>query len=207
MKKNGFTLVELIGVITILAIISLITIPIADNAIKKSKEKADATQKTNIELAAKNWALDYMEEIGANSISITLGQLKNESYLASDVEKPSTGVVYDNNTVIKIDYINKDYVPTLTETVSVSGDINNPLDNTVSSSSPYILLKGNAVVNISVGDIYTDAGALYFIDEGDTTVTSTGTVDTATAGTYYIKYTATSSSNTTSIVRKIIVSN
>lgn len=199
MKKNGFTLVELLGVIIILAVISLITIPIVDRSMKESKQKADATQKANIELAAKNWALDYMDKIGGNSISITLGQLKNESYLANDIKVPSTNVAYNDNRVIKINYVNKDYVASLTNTV-LDG-----LINEIDSDYPYITLKGEATVTISMGDTYTDAGAIGFIDEGTTTIASVGTVDTATAGTYYITYTAESSENITSIKRKIIV--
>ena len=37
-KKNGFTLIELMGVVTILAILSLIIVPIIDKNVKKSRD-------------------------------------------------------------------------------------------------------------------------------------------------------------------------
>lgn len=40
MNKKGFTLIEILAVITILAILGLVTIPIISNSIEKSKKKA-----------------------------------------------------------------------------------------------------------------------------------------------------------------------
>ncbi|MFA5021654.1 MAG: immunoglobulin-like domain-containing protein [Patescibacteria group bacterium] len=58
-------------------------------------------------------------------------------------------------------------------------------------TAPVITLAGSAVVNLTVGDTYTDAGATATDDiAGDITsdIVTTGTVDTATVGTYTIKY-------------------
>ncbi len=64
MKRNkGFTLIELIAVITILAVVALITVPAVNKAITKSKDKAYETQKNAIVAAAKEWNL---ENIGSN---------------------------------------------------------------------------------------------------------------------------------------------
>lgn len=64
MKRNkGFTLIELIAVITILTVVALITIPAVNKAITKSKDKAYETQKTAILAAAKQWNL---ENVGSN---------------------------------------------------------------------------------------------------------------------------------------------
>ena len=40
MKNKGFTLVEILAVIVILAVISIITIPMIGNVIEESKQKA-----------------------------------------------------------------------------------------------------------------------------------------------------------------------
>ena len=40
MKKKGFTLVELLAVITLIGILGLITVPIINNTIKSSRKKA-----------------------------------------------------------------------------------------------------------------------------------------------------------------------
>ena len=57
---------------------------------------------------------------------------------------------------------------------------------------PVITLNGEAVININVGDVYTDPGATALDDiDGPVAVIESGAVDTATAGTYTITYDAT----------------
>ena len=46
MKKRGFTLVEIIGVILIIAILLIIVIPIVNNSSQKGKEKLYETKVT-----------------------------------------------------------------------------------------------------------------------------------------------------------------
>ena len=40
MKKKGFTLVELLAVITVIAIIGLISVPVVEGIVKRSRQKA-----------------------------------------------------------------------------------------------------------------------------------------------------------------------
>ena len=65
------------------------------------------------------------------------------------------------------------------------------LDSTPDTTAPVITLTGTSPVDLTVGDTYTDAGAIA-IDNIDSsvTVTTTGTVDSSTAGPYVITYTA-----------------
>ena len=58
MNKKGFTLIELIAVIVILALISLIVFPTVNSIIKNSKEKAYNVQIDEIINAAKNYLTD-----------------------------------------------------------------------------------------------------------------------------------------------------
>lgn len=60
-NSKGFTLVELIAVITVLAIVALITVPAVNNAIKKSQEKALKAQEEVIVESAKKYALENIE--------------------------------------------------------------------------------------------------------------------------------------------------
>lgn len=62
----------------------------------------------------------------------------------------------------------------------------------VDTTPPVITLTGDALETVYVGSTYTDAGAIA-IDDRDALVTviSSGTVDTSTAGTYVITYSAT----------------
>ena len=54
MKKKGFTLVELLAVIVILAFIALITIPIVLSTVNKSEDSADKRSAENYRRAVKN---------------------------------------------------------------------------------------------------------------------------------------------------------
>lgn len=53
MKKNAFTLIELIAVIVILSLIALVVFPAVNSVIKNSKEKSFEQQKNAIIKAAK----------------------------------------------------------------------------------------------------------------------------------------------------------
>jgi hypothetical protein len=57
---------------------------------------------------------------------------------------------------------------------------------------PVITIIGGNPVTVELGDTYTDQGATAFDEfHGETPVSSSGTVDTSTVGTYTITYTAT----------------
>ena len=85
MKKKGFTLVELLAVITLLGLIALITIPAITNTMSKQKEKLYYDQLNQLILAAQNWGTDNIETLStlnnkcSNDYTITLAQLRNES--------------------------------------------------------------------------------------------------------------------------------
>ena len=67
----------------------------------------------------------------------------------------------------------------------------------IDSTPPVITINGDNPVTVEVGDTYTDAGATASDASGSATVTSSGTVDTSTPGTYTITYTATDASGNT----------
>ena len=60
--KKGFTLVELMAVIVIIAVLALIITPNALNAISKYHNRLYDTQLDNIKSAAKHWAADKIDE-------------------------------------------------------------------------------------------------------------------------------------------------
>jgi len=76
------------------------------------------------------------------------------------------------------------------------------------TTAPVISLAGSSSVTHEQGTSYTDPGATSSDSvEGSLTVVITGTVDTATAGTYTLTYTATDSmGNTTAVTRAVTVS-
>ena len=87
MKKDGFTLVELLAVVVIIGIIYLIVFPSVTSFINKSKEKSYNIQVDLIEKASKKWVVDNTDELlkkdpyHLNNINLTLTTLKKEGYL------------------------------------------------------------------------------------------------------------------------------
>ena len=87
MKKEGFTLVELLAVVVIIGITYLIIFPSVTSFIDKSKEKSYNIQVDLIEKASKKWGVDNTDELlkkdpyHLNNINLTLTTLKKEGYL------------------------------------------------------------------------------------------------------------------------------
>ena len=79
MKNKGFTLAEMLGVITILAILGLLIFPVVENSLRDGKEDLKKVQLSNIESAAKAWVAENLfsaPEAEGESMLLTLYQLK-----------------------------------------------------------------------------------------------------------------------------------
>ena len=81
MKKNGFTLVELLGVIILLGVLSVIVVPEVRDSIKQSKKKAYDKQIDTVITAAKNWASDNIDMIWEDGYFIDIETLKQTGFL------------------------------------------------------------------------------------------------------------------------------
>ncbi len=88
LTTGGFTLVELLGVLIILAIIALITFPIIDNSIKKSQEEALERTIETIEQAAYRYSVEY--DIGYSTYKkpLYLNELQKKGFLDSEIINP-----------------------------------------------------------------------------------------------------------------------
>ena len=113
MNKKGFTLVELLAVIVVLAVISAIAFPIVGDIIDNSEEKAYEQQIKIIEKAAKSWVNDNIQllvEIDSNdeminkSCYIALNRLKYEGYLENVDTINPTDDNNVNNYVVELNY-------------------------------------------------------------------------------------------------------
>lgn len=87
--KKGFTLIELVAVIFILALILLIVVPIINDQITKSKGNLSSEQIRQIESAARQWGLDTLNIENNNPVdkngnvvsSVTIRELQKTGYL------------------------------------------------------------------------------------------------------------------------------
>lgn len=112
MGKKGFTLIELLAVISILALIAMIVFPAINSTIRSAEEKAYNDQIKIIENAAKEWALDNINELPdseGGSVSVSVDTLAEEGYISEDDvldprdNEPLTGSV-------KITYTTNQYI-------------------------------------------------------------------------------------------------
>lgn len=105
MKKNGFTLIELIGVITVLGVIALIVSAPITKTIKESNIKACESQLDNIIAAAKIWGEENIHSLPSeidDEMSITIGELKSAGFLDEKIMNPTTKAEFDNRISIMI---------------------------------------------------------------------------------------------------------
>ncbi len=82
--KNGFTLIELIGTVVIMALALLIIVPTVSRSMKQGVKDADEKAIANVELAAENYNSD-----NPGSACVTIATLQNQGYLDADLKRPS----------------------------------------------------------------------------------------------------------------------
>lgn len=123
--KRGFTLIELMGVILILSLLVMISVPIVDKYVKKAKSDTMTSQQEFLILAAKNWAADNNEELPKNGSFklITFDTLMELGYLPLDMSLENLKV---DASAVKITNTNNKYTYSLeqSETSDKTGPIN-----------------------------------------------------------------------------------
>ena len=108
--KKGFTLVELLGVIVILAVISMIAVPLIDRSINEGDEDLYNTQMNQILKAAKNYYAENLEKLNSvgggcdeeciSDCCVTLETLQEDGYLPTEVDNPKTGETFKPNEIV-----------------------------------------------------------------------------------------------------------
>lgn len=93
MRKNGFTMIELLAVITILGILSSIAIGGVTQYLKKAKKQDFAMLEKNMKTAIDNYFIDHSSNIPAinGSFSIKAKDLTDEGYLKGLEDPDKTG--------------------------------------------------------------------------------------------------------------------
>ena len=110
MKNRGFTLVELLGVIVILMVITILVFPAVTKLVSQSKDTVYQKQVSTILLAAYDYTLsnNYFPSSGETDY-LTLGELKTEGLIDIDITDPHTNEKFPNNLVIGISYVQNSY--------------------------------------------------------------------------------------------------
>lgn len=102
MKKNkGFTLIEIMAVIVILAVIALIVVPLVTGSIKDSKQKLYETQLENIKSGAKSYMIN-LDLPNKEPITITLDDLQKKGLVDKDIKNPITDEKFNKCMLIQI---------------------------------------------------------------------------------------------------------
>jgi prepilin-type N-terminal cleavage/methylation domain-containing protein len=112
MKRRGFTLPEVLGVLTILALLALLITPVVSKTIKNNKQKLYDDQIKIIERAARDYAIkntDVLPEEGSIAY-VTLGEIKRSGVLQEEVRNPITKELFPDDLQIKIALENNQYV-------------------------------------------------------------------------------------------------
>ena len=111
-KRKAFTLIELMGVLVIIGILTVILVPVINNTIKNNKQKLHDNQIDMIRLSAQNLATDntyILPEEDGEEIYITLGQLRAMGYAEETIIDPLTNKNFPDNLIVMIIKKGNDY--------------------------------------------------------------------------------------------------
>lgn len=157
MKKRGFTLVELLAVLSILGALALLITPVIFQSVSKFETGAYEKQIKIIEVAATNFASDYLKQMPTKigqHIYITIGDLKAEGYLDKNLKNPLTDQAFPNDSIIKIIRKKNDFKVKYDDTTGTTSNNSNLKE----INAPVITLSGDKIIKLNVGDGYIEPG-------------------------------------------------
>ena len=167
MNKKGFTIIELLAVLVILAVVSLITTTVVSSILKDSKETLSKRQKENIEKTAETYYLKEGMNYGDTCVNVqelidkgyfevaTITDPKNRSNMSGSVE-----IIYKSNHYTY--KYNEELCKTICEAVTESEYGNVPTGEYLTGDE-YICDPGDGIER-----------TFLVLEDGDTTTLTTG---------------------------------
>ena len=157
MRKNGFTMVELIAIVVIMASMLLIILPSINNTIKQSEEKKKEEALNNIYMAAENFLMDNYEDYKIDNAGDTtyvyITDLINNNYMNINATNPNNDSSFNNKDAVKIVRNNDNTFYYELITLKTIYDV-------VISNFPYLETEGNGCVTPSYNN-YSYMGGCY----------------------------------------------
>jgi len=197
MKKKGFTLAELIGVVVLLGAILLIIIPVVSKNLKESKQKLYNEQIEGIKQSLQIWASDNKPN-NNETYYLTLSQLKQKGLVEPDIKNPITDEYLANDMILKV--------------INENGIINYEiLEETGNCKNDYVdipkMENENNVIYVEINSFYNDTLVTAKDKDGNllNNVTSEGNIDVTKLGSYYITYNINKDGKCNSTIRNVIV--
>lgn len=108
MKDRGFTLAELLGVIAILGVIALITVPAINRSLDSGRDDLYETQIEQIKKGGEDYYTEHLnqmpESVGDKSCQ-TIEVLQKNGYLPVDIKNPKTNENFSQLTEVCVEKI------------------------------------------------------------------------------------------------------
>ena len=155
-KRNGFTLIELMAVIIILAVIALIVTPLIIGGIKESKEKLYDTQLENIKSAAKSYMIDLDLE-NDSTLTLTLDELQKAGYVKEDIKNPKTGESFNKCLLVSVERKDNAYEYEVIDTEDEDCEI---------SKNIVMILLGSVNETVTLNKKYVEPGVIVKTTDG-----------------------------------------
>ena len=179
MKKNGFTLVELLATLALLAMLTTIISRVVIKKVNEAKAYERNVLISSIELAAITYTNEYDNvDLQTNDCAyITLQELVEKNLLNNDLIDPTTKKSL-----------------ALSDTVYVTKDINGNTFATYNINQHYettLKLNGKYNVYVKINDVYNEPGVKIISKDGSGTtggITTEGVVNTSEEGIYKLTY-------------------
>lgn len=219
-NKKGFTLIEIMAVIIILAIIAVIVVPLVTGSIKDSKDKLYETQLENIKSAAKSYMINLDLDDEQNKISVTIEELKKLGLLDKDIKDPRTDKDFDKCLTVEVEKNGNIYEYKIIEDIKDCDEVGSVIMTLIGSLNetayldkeyidPGVILKTDKGKYLDIDDITVEISKYKDGNKIDTIVGKysdlTNLIDTSDYYKYEITYKYEGPEGSASKVRKVEV--